>query len=167
LSRTPLTYYGGKQALSRQIVPLMPSHRLYLEPFAGGAAVLFAKPRAERETLNDLDGTIMRFWRVLRDRPDDLAEAVAATPYGNNQSPPSEGAAVRPSLESLATGASTPERSSDGKKSPAPLLNPCFVEWMLGLPEGWSDPDCPLSATEFRSRLASFSAGASSTSGAS
>jgi DNA adenine methylase len=80
--RTPLTYYGGKQKLARQIVALMPAHRVYLEPFAGGAAVLFAKPRAERETLNDLDGDIVRFWRVLRDRPQELAAAVAATPYG-------------------------------------------------------------------------------------
>lgn len=83
--RTPLTYYGGKQALSRQIVPLMPSHRLYLEPFAGGAAMLFTKPRCERETLNDLDGTIMRFWQALRDRPDELAAAVATTPYGRGE----------------------------------------------------------------------------------
>lgn len=79
--RTPLTYYGGKQKLAGQIVPLFPSHRVYLEPFAGGAAVLFAKPRAERETLNDLDGTVMRFWRALRDRPDELAAALEATPY--------------------------------------------------------------------------------------
>lgn len=83
--RTPLTYYGGKQALARQIVPLMPAHRVYLEPFAGGAAMLFAKPRCERETLNDLDGTIMRFWRALRDRPDELAAAVASTPYGRQE----------------------------------------------------------------------------------
>lgn len=61
--RTPLTYYGGKQRLAPQIVPLMPPHRVYLEPFAGGAAILFAKPRAERETLNDADETVMRFWR--------------------------------------------------------------------------------------------------------
>lgn len=79
--RTPLTYYGGKQRLAPQIVPLMPAHRVYLEPFAGGAAMLFAKPRAERETLNDLDGQIVRFWRALRDRPDELAAAVAGTPY--------------------------------------------------------------------------------------
>jgi DNA adenine methylase len=83
--RTPLTYYGGKQALARQIVPLMPGHRCYLEPFAGGAAILFAKERAERETLNDADGTIVRFWRALRDRPDELAAAVAATPYGRQE----------------------------------------------------------------------------------
>jgi DNA adenine methylase len=81
-SRTPLTYYGGKQALARQIVPLMPEHRVYLEPFCGGAAILFAKERAERETINDADGRVMAFWRALRDRPDELAAAVAATPYG-------------------------------------------------------------------------------------
>lgn len=80
--RTPLTYYGGKQRLAPQIVGLMPAHRVYFEPFAGGAAVLFRKPRAERETLNDLDHGVMRFWRALRDRPDDLARAISLTPYG-------------------------------------------------------------------------------------
>lgn len=80
--RTPLTYYGGKQRLAAEIVSYMPRHYSYLEPFCGGAAVLFAKPKAERETLNDSDRTIVRFWRALRDRPDELAAAVAATPYG-------------------------------------------------------------------------------------
>jgi DNA adenine methylase len=79
--RTPLTFYGGKQRLAAQIVSYMPPHLAYLEPFAGGAAVLFAKSRAERETLNDLDGEVVRFWRALRDRPAELALAVEATPY--------------------------------------------------------------------------------------
>jgi len=79
--RTPLTYYGGKQMLAEQIVAFMPAHRVYLEPFAGGAAVLFHKRRAERETLNDSDERIMRFWRALRERGEELAAAVAATPY--------------------------------------------------------------------------------------
>jgi DNA adenine methylase len=79
--RTPLTYYGGKQKLAREIVAMMPPHYAYLEPFCGGAAVLFAKPLAERETINDLDHAVMRFWRALRDQPDRLAEVVAATPY--------------------------------------------------------------------------------------
>ena len=83
--RTPLTYYGGKQKLAAQIVALMPSHTAYLEPFAGGAAVLFAKPRAPRETLNDLDGQIIRFWRALRDRPEELARAVELTPYSREE----------------------------------------------------------------------------------
>jgi DNA adenine methylase len=83
--RTPLTYYGGKQKLAAQIVALMPRHVAYLEPFAGGAAVLFTKPPAERETLNDIDGQIMRFWRALRDRPEDLAAAVELTPYSREE----------------------------------------------------------------------------------
>lgn len=83
--RTPLTYYGGKQGMAPQIVPLIPAHRVYLEPFAGGGAILFAKTRAERETLNDADGTIMRFWRALRDRPNELAAAVAGTPYSRQE----------------------------------------------------------------------------------
>ena len=85
VGRTPLTYYGGKQKLAAQIVALMPPHVAYLEPFAGGAAVLFAKPPAERETLNDIDGQIMRFWRALRDQPEALASAVALTPYGREE----------------------------------------------------------------------------------
>lgn len=40
-ARTPLTYYGGKQLLAKQIVAMMPTHRAYLEPFAGGAAGAF------------------------------------------------------------------------------------------------------------------------------
>jgi hypothetical protein len=53
-------------------------------------------------------------------------------------------------------GDATPAPSSDGKRSPARRLSPFFVEWMLGLPHGFSDPDCQLSATEFRSRSRSF-----------
>lgn len=83
--RTPLTYYGGKQQIAAQIVALMPPHRAYLEPFAGGAAVLFNKPRAPRETLNDLDERVVRFWRALRERPEDLANAVAMTPYSRRE----------------------------------------------------------------------------------
>lgn len=82
---TPLTYYGGKQRLADLIVSRMPAHRLYLEPFAGGLAVLFRKPRAEFETVNDLDGAIVAFWRALRDRPEELAAAVASTPYAREE----------------------------------------------------------------------------------
>jgi DNA adenine methylase len=91
--RTPLTYYGGKQMLAAQIVGMMPRHRVYLEPFCGGAAVLFAKLRAERETLNDLDGEVAAFWRVLREQPIELADAIACTPYSRAEWQASRGPA--------------------------------------------------------------------------
>lgn len=83
--RTPLTYYGGKIQLADRIMRLFPAHRSYLEPFCGGAATLFAKTRAQRETLNDADGRIVNFWRVLRDRPEEFAAAVYATPYSRQE----------------------------------------------------------------------------------
>lgn len=64
---------------------MMPAHDVYLEPFAGGAAVLFRKPRAARETLNDLDGAVAAFWRVVRDQPRELAAAIELTPYSRDE----------------------------------------------------------------------------------
>jgi hypothetical protein len=60
-------------------------------------------------------------------------------------------------------GAPTNPPSTDGSTSTGLRLSPWFVEWMMGAPEGWSDPDCPLSATEFRSRWASSPDATSST----
>jgi hypothetical protein len=54
-------------------------------------------------------------------------------------------------------GASTDPPSGGGKPSTDLRLNPYFVEWMMGAPAGWSDPDCPLSATEFKSNSGSWS----------
>jgi DNA adenine methylase len=79
--RPPFTYYGGKTRMADQIVSLLPEHSHYVEPFAGSLAVLLAKPRSEMETVNDLDGDLMTFWRVLRDCPQDLARVCALTPH--------------------------------------------------------------------------------------
>ena len=48
--KTPTTYYGGKQGVLKDILPLIPEHNTYAEAFAGGVAVLFAKPPAGRYT---------------------------------------------------------------------------------------------------------------------
>lgn len=78
---TLLNYPGAKWGMAAQIVSLMPPHRSYLEPFFGSGAVLFNKPPSAIETVNDIDGDIVNFFRVLRERPDDLAEAISLTPY--------------------------------------------------------------------------------------
>lgn len=77
----PFAYFGGKLRLADRIVDLLPAHHHYVEPFAGSLAVLLAKPRSRMETVNDLDGDLMTFWRVLRDRPDELALQMALTPH--------------------------------------------------------------------------------------
>jgi DNA adenine methylase len=79
--KPPLAYYGAKVTIARQIVAQFPPHEHYVEPFAGSLAVLLAKPPSDMETVNDLDGDLMTFWRVLRDRPADLQRACALTPH--------------------------------------------------------------------------------------
>ena len=41
--KTPITYYGGKQRLCKQILSMMPPHKIYCEPYFGGGAVFFSK----------------------------------------------------------------------------------------------------------------------------
>lgn len=79
--RPPFVYYGGKSKLAEKIAALLPEHTHYVEPFAGSLAVLLAKQPARLETVNDLDGDLMLFWRVLRDHPEALARACALTPH--------------------------------------------------------------------------------------
>ena len=78
---TPVPYFGAKTRVAARIVALMPPHQHYVEPFAGSLAVLLAKPRSSFETVNDLDGFLVTFWRVLRDQPDDLERVCALTPH--------------------------------------------------------------------------------------
>lgn len=79
--KSPVPYFGGKQRIAPWIVSLLPGHDHYVEPFCGGLSVLFAKPRAAMETVNDLDGELMTFWRVLRDQPEQLLRACLLTPH--------------------------------------------------------------------------------------
>ena len=76
-----LNYPGAKWGLAEEIVSLMPRHRSYLEPFFGSGAVLFNKPSSAIETVNDIDGDITNFFRVLREQTDALIKAVSLTPY--------------------------------------------------------------------------------------
>lgn len=77
----PVPYFGGKQRIAQRIVDLLPSHEHYVEPYCGGLSILAAKKPSPLETVNDLDGDVMHFWRILRDRPLDLARVCALTPH--------------------------------------------------------------------------------------
>jgi DNA adenine methylase len=82
---TIIKYPGAKATLAPRLVAGFPPHRCYLEPFFGSGAVLFAKPRARLETVNDLDGRVCALFRALRDRAPDLAEAVFWTPWSREE----------------------------------------------------------------------------------
>jgi DNA adenine methylase len=80
-----VAYFGGKGRMAPWIASLLPPHRVYVEPFCGSAAVLFAKPPSTHEVINDRDGDVVNFLRVLRDRPEDLERVCRLTPYGRDE----------------------------------------------------------------------------------
>ncbi len=81
---TPLKWHGGKHHLAGSINALAPTHKHYVEPFAGGLSVLLnytGPPRSE--VVNDLDRHLITFWSVLRDEKsfDLFVRMCQATPF--------------------------------------------------------------------------------------
>ncbi|HNV34710.1 MAG TPA: DNA adenine methylase [Bacillota bacterium] len=56
---------GGKTRLLREILPLVPPHDEYCEPFVGGGALFFAvEPAAS--SLNDISSELVSFYRMVQ-----------------------------------------------------------------------------------------------------
>jgi DNA adenine methylase len=71
--RSPLAgWLGGKRKLARSIVSRLPEHTCYVEPFAGAAWVLFAKPPSRVEVLNDRNEEVVNLFRVVGRHTDEL-----------------------------------------------------------------------------------------------
>lgn len=81
ITRPALRYHGGKFRLAPWVMRFLPPHKVYVEPFGGGASVLLMKPRSYAEIYNDLDREIVNFFTVVRDRGAELLEALRLTPF--------------------------------------------------------------------------------------
>lgn len=70
---TPLVpWVGGKRRLAQHILPLFPEHTCYVEAFAGAAALFFMKAPAKAEVLNDVNGDLIRLYRVVQHHLDEF-----------------------------------------------------------------------------------------------
>jgi len=85
VTRPLLHYYGGKWALAAWIIQYFPSHKVYVEPFGGGASLLLKKLRSEVEIYNDLNGEIVNLFRQVRDNGEELCRLLRATPYAREE----------------------------------------------------------------------------------
>jgi DNA adenine methylase len=65
----------------------MPEHRIYVEPFGGGASVLMLKPRSYAEVYNDLDSEVVNVFRVLRQpaKAARLTKLLEHTPFSRKE----------------------------------------------------------------------------------
>ncbi len=63
----PFGHPGGKTVLLKHILPRIPAHETYCEPYVGSGAVFFAKPKAHKSVLGDTDPEIIAALRFVRD----------------------------------------------------------------------------------------------------
>lgn len=85
--RPAIRYHGGKWNLAPWICDNLPAHRVYVEPYGGGANVLLRKARSYAEVYNDLYGEVVNVFRVLQDpeKAARLRELLHLTPFARDE----------------------------------------------------------------------------------
>lgn len=69
---SPFRYPGGKFYARKLILEHLIPHDCYIEPFAGGASIFFAKEKVARNILNDADPDLINCYLVIRDNVEGL-----------------------------------------------------------------------------------------------
>jgi DNA adenine methylase len=77
---TPFPWMGGKSRMVKHIIPIIPPHIAYIEPYGGAANILLAKEPSKVEVYNDASGLLVNFFRVLQD-PEQRAALLARLEY--------------------------------------------------------------------------------------
>jgi len=72
--RSVYPWMGGKYFELKWIMPLIPIHDYYYEPFFGSGVILINKPKTEEEFANDLNTRLINFWLCIQNK--DLMEAL-------------------------------------------------------------------------------------------
>ena len=86
LLKSGINRVGGKAYLSQWLCSFLPGHLCYVEPFAGGAKLLFAKEPSPTEILNDVDNNIVNLYRVIQnsEKRQKLVNLLNETPYSRS-----------------------------------------------------------------------------------
>ena len=80
-----LKYPGAKWRLADWIISHIPPHIGYVEPYFGSGAVFFNKSSSRIETISDIDGSVIRFFKTCREQPEALAYAIGLTPWSREE----------------------------------------------------------------------------------
>jgi len=86
-ARPVLRYHGGKWRLAPWVIAHFPEHRVYVEPFGGGASVLMRKQRSYAEVYNERDGEVVNVFRVLQNPrlAEKLRKLLRVTPFARDE----------------------------------------------------------------------------------
>ena len=64
MKNSPISWFGGKRLLRKQIIEKFPCHTCYVEVFGGAGWVLFGKEPSKVEVYNDIDSE-NSYWIML------------------------------------------------------------------------------------------------------
>jgi len=79
LEKRRLALWGstaGKSRVAKKIVAMIPDHKTYVEPFAGGAAVFYAKEPSEKEVLCDSNPEVTHAFKFVQSVSEKEIEAL-------------------------------------------------------------------------------------------
>lgn len=72
--KAPFPYFGGKRRAVDLVWPCFGTVDNYVEPFCGSIAMLLGAPNEKRvETINDVNGFVVNFWRAIQSEPESVA----------------------------------------------------------------------------------------------
>ncbi|MCF7788654.1 MAG: DNA adenine methylase [Prosthecobacter sp.] len=74
-----LRWPGGKTRLLTELLPLIRPHTIFVEAFAGGAALTLAKEPSKVEVINDINGELVNLYRHAQFHIDALVAEVEFT----------------------------------------------------------------------------------------
>lgn len=79
----PVTWFGSKSRLVKQITRHFPRHQTFVDVFGGSGAILLGKPPSKVEVYNDLNSKMATLYRVLADpvKSKKLEHQLTFTPY--------------------------------------------------------------------------------------
>jgi len=79
------SWVGGKHLLTRQLIPLIPSHKTYIEVFAGAAWMLFRKEKSKVEIINDLNDQLINLYRCVQNHSDAMMDYLGKIPISRTE----------------------------------------------------------------------------------
>ena len=80
-----ISWMGNKRLMTRRLLTLLQERWRYVEPFAGSAALLLAKEPSKVEVLNDLNGDLVNFYRVIKYHKEEFIREFGEVPVARQE----------------------------------------------------------------------------------